>query len=115
MGDCNVCMQSLHIFGDKAHKIKVSPEFCEECGAHLLAVTFNKGKSPLDGGETEKTACIACDPLFNSLCTSGTSKGFHPKRVGKGKGKGKGKKGKGRGPSADDLAEERGRKVAAQG
>jgi len=102
--DCNVCMQSLHIFGDKAHKIKVSPDYCEECGAHLLAVTFNKGKSPLDGGETEKTACIACDPLFNSLCTSGTSKGFHPKKFGKGKGKkgkGKGKKGKAKGKGGD--------------
>jgi len=93
--DCNVCMQNLQIFGDKAHKIKVTKEFCEECNSHLLEVIFNKNKSPLDGGDMEKTACLACDELFNSMTTSGTSKGFFRARPG---GKGKGKKGgKGKG------------------
>eukprot|EP00929_Paragymnodinium_shiwhaense_P013359 TRINITY_DN121220_c0_g1_i1.p1 TRINITY_DN121220_c0_g1~~TRINITY_DN121220_c0_g1_i1.p1 ORF type:complete len:858 (+),score=186.81 TRINITY_DN121220_c0_g1_i1:105-2678(+) len=115
--DCNMawCPQQIQVFGDKAHKIKVSPDHCEECGAHLLAVTFNKTKSPLDGGETEKTACIACDELFNSLCSSATSKNFVRRGGGggsKGKGKGKGKKGRGRGKTADELAEERGRALA---
>merc|ERR1711972_1031889 len=108
--DCNVCMQSLQIFGDKAHKIKVSAEVCEECGSRKLSVTFNKTKTPLDGGETERTACLACDELFNSLTTSGTSKGFFRRSPGA-KGKGKGKKGKSKGKggarSADDEAEER--------
>mmetsp|Transcript_9240 Transcript_9240/g.21182 ORF Transcript_9240/g.21182 Transcript_9240/m.21182 type:complete len:859 (-) Transcript_9240:33-2609(-) len=113
--DCNVCMQNLQIFGDKAHKIKVSSEVCEECGSRKLSVSFNKTKTPLDGGETERTACLACDDLFNSLTTSGTSKGFFRRSPG-GKGKGKGKKGKSKGKggrSADDEAEERGRKLAA--
>jgi len=112
--DCNVCMQQLQIFGDKAHKVKVSPDFCEDCGAHLLDVTFNKNKSPLDGGETERTGCLACDELFNSLTTSATSKGFF-RRNPNSKGKGKGKKGKSKGKggrSAEDEAEERGRKLA---
>eukprot|EP00928_Gymnodinium_smaydae_P066381 TRINITY_DN493_c0_g1_i1.p1 TRINITY_DN493_c0_g1~~TRINITY_DN493_c0_g1_i1.p1 ORF type:complete len:870 (-),score=213.50 TRINITY_DN493_c0_g1_i1:206-2782(-) len=115
--DCNVCAQQLQIFGDKAHKIKVSSDMCEECGSHLLSVTFNKLKTPLDGGETEKTACIACDDLFNSLCTSAQSKNFirrNPNAKGKGKGKGK-RKGKGGANNEADAAEERGRKLAAQG
>lgn len=113
--DCNICMQQLQIFGEIAHSIKVSPDDCEDCGSKLLSVTFNKTKSPLKDGETEKTACLACDELFNSCTTSGTSKGFFRRNPGKGKGKGKGKKGKGKGRSADDEAEERGRKLAAAG
>eukprot|EP00927_Polykrikos_kofoidii_P056414 TRINITY_DN50530_c0_g1_i1.p1 TRINITY_DN50530_c0_g1~~TRINITY_DN50530_c0_g1_i1.p1 ORF type:complete len:861 (-),score=130.51 TRINITY_DN50530_c0_g1_i1:243-2825(-) len=115
--DCNVCMQQLQIFGDKAHKIKVSSDGCEECCAQKLVVTFNKLKTPLDGGETQRTACLACDDLFNSLTTSATSKGFF-RRNPNAKGKGKGKKGKSKGKgarSADDEAEERGRKLAAGG
>jgi len=111
--DCNVCMQNLQIFGDKAHKIKVSKELCEECGSHNLEVIFNKKNTPLDGGDTEKTACLACDELFNSLTTSGTSKGFF-RRSGGAKGKGKGKKGKGaKGKTAEDEAEARGRALAS--
>jgi len=92
----------------------VSPDYCEECGSHLLAVTFNKKNSPLPGDELEKTACLACDELFNSLTEAAQSKGFF-RRSPKGKGKGKKGKGKGKGRSADDEAEERGRKLALQG
>merc|ERR1712007_70919 len=87
--DCNICMQQLQIFGDKAHRIKVSSEFCEECGAHPLVVTFNKTKTPLDSGETEKTACLACDDLFNSLTSSAQSKVFFRRNPNSTKGKGK--------------------------
>jgi len=113
--DCNICMQQLQIFGDKAHKIKVSPDYCEECGSKMLTVIFNKTKSPLPDGETEKTACLACDELFNSLTTSGTSKGFFRRNPGKGKGKGKGGKKGGKGGKTRSADDERGRKLAAAG
>mmetsp|Transcript_121100 Transcript_121100/g.386761 ORF Transcript_121100/g.386761 Transcript_121100/m.386761 type:complete len:858 (-) Transcript_121100:55-2628(-) len=115
--DCNICMQQLQIFGDKAHRIKVSPDLCDECGSKLLTVTFNKKNTPLPAGEEEKTACLACDELFNSLTASTTSRGFFRKNPGaKGKGKGKGKKGgRGKGKSAEDEAEARGRALAAAG
>ncbi|CAJ1341010.1 unnamed protein product [Effrenium voratum] len=70
--DCNVCLQQLSIFEDKAHKIKATSDTCEECGSVLLEVIFNKGKSPLPDGELERKD-IQC------IC----------------QGKGKGKKGKG--------------------
>merc|ERR1712113_1236220 len=113
-------MQQLQIFGEKAHSIKVSPDGCDDCGSKLLTVTFNKvhlDKLSLGEGETSKTACLACDELFNSCTTSGTSKVFFRRSPGKGKGKGKGKKGGGKGRggrSAEDEAEERGRKLAGK-
>lgn len=117
--DCNICLQQLSLFEDKAHKIKVSSDVCEECGSVLLDVTFNKGKSPLPDGATERKACLVCDEIFNALTVSKTGKGFFRRNptAAKGKGKGKGKKGKGKGKamSEDDKAEERGRMLAKQG
>ena len=95
--DCNVCMQCLELFQDKAHKIKVTSEICEECGSALLDVTFKTGKSPLIDGALQKTACLACDEQFNELCMAKQGKGFFRKKPGAPKGKGKGKKGKGKG------------------
>jgi len=114
--DCNVCMQMISVFEDKAHRIKVTSDFCDECGSALLDVTFKQGKSPLPDGSLERKACLACDENFNELCLAKQGKHFIRKKPGggKGKGKGKGKKGKGkRGPNEEDLAEERGRKLAA--
>jgi len=112
--DCNVCMQQLQIFPDKGYKIKVDPQSCEDCGSNLLQVTLNKTKAFQDG-TTERTACLACDEEFNAECVSAQSRGFFRRSGGKGK---KGKKGKGKGkgkkgPSEEDIAEERGRKLAA--
>merc|ERR1712232_1232316 len=106
-------MVQLKMFGDKAKTVKVSSDICEECGSHLLDVTFHQAKTPLDGGDTNKKACLACDSVFNSLTESGVSK-LSFRRKGKGKGK-KGGRGKGgpKGRSADDEAEERGRKLAS--
>lgn len=97
--DCNVCSFQLKIFQDQAHKIKVLDEVCEECEARLLNVVFNPKKLPKEmDGKTERTACLVCDEVFNSLVTSSYGKGFRRgkggKSKGKGKGKGKGKKGK---------------------
>lgn len=112
--DCNVCMQFLSIFEDKAHKVKVSSDVCDECGSALLTVTFKTGKSPLADGAAEKTACLCCDEDFNKLTLAKQGKGFFRRKPGGAKGKGKGKKGKGKkGPTEADLAEERGRKLAA--
>ncbi len=111
--DCNVCPVQIQLFEDKAHKIKAAEE-CEECGGRKLNVEFNKTKTPLASGETQKTACIQCDEEFNALCVSDQSKRFVRRRPGKGKGKGKGKKGKG-GNTADDDAERKGRLLAKQG
>merc|ERR1712060_288829 len=106
-------MQQVAIFGDIAHKVKVTNDLCEECGSALLDVDFNKQKTPLAGGETQRKACLVCDEIFNKLTTSKQGKGFFRRNPskGKGKGKGKGKKGgKGKGKkNEDDLAEERGR------
>mmetsp|Transcript_30608 Transcript_30608/g.54729 ORF Transcript_30608/g.54729 Transcript_30608/m.54729 type:complete len:860 (+) Transcript_30608:77-2656(+) len=113
--DCNVCMQELLIFGDKAHKVKCTSDLCDGCGSALLEVVFNKAKSPLADGEMERTACLVCDEVFNSLTVSKEGKGFFRRNPGKGKGKGKGKKGKGKGKvmTDEDKAEERGRAIAA--
>ncbi|CAJ1433993.1 unnamed protein product [Effrenium voratum] len=114
--DCNVCLQQLSIFEDKAHKIKATSDTCEECGSVLLEVIFNKGKSPLPDGELERKACLVCDEIFNTHTVSKTGKNFFRRNPGKGKGKGKGKKGKGgKGKmSEEDKAEARGRELARQ-
>eukprot|EP00933_Yihiella_yeosuensis_P022632 TRINITY_DN1779_c0_g1_i1.p1 TRINITY_DN1779_c0_g1~~TRINITY_DN1779_c0_g1_i1.p1 ORF type:complete len:858 (+),score=171.26 TRINITY_DN1779_c0_g1_i1:68-2641(+) len=113
--DCNVCMQELMIFGDKAHKVSVSSKICDGCGSAMLKVIFNKAKSPLADGTQEKTACLVCDEVFNSMTVSKEGKGFFRRNPGKGKGKGKGKKGKGKGKKEtdEDRAEARGRLIAA--
>ena len=114
--DCNICLQQLSIFEDKAHKIKVTTDFCEECSSVLLDVVFNKGKSPLPDNEMERKACLVCDEVFNAHTVSKTGKNFFRRNPGKGKGKGKGKKGKGKnkGMSEEDKAEQRGRELARQ-
>ena len=58
----------------EAHKIKATGDLCDEwrgvvgplalalrCGSVLLEVVFNKGKSPLPDGATERKACLVCD------------------------------------------------------
>ena len=94
----------------KAHKIKATADCCDEllgpfipcklrlsCGSVLLDVVFNKGKSPLPDGETERKACLVCDatrrppvPLnseetFNAQTVSKTGKNFFRRNPGKGK------------------------------
>lgn len=115
--DCNICLQQLSIFEDKAHKIKATTDFCDECSSVLLDVVFNKGKSPLPDGATERKACLVCDEVFNAQTVSKTGKNFVRRSPGKGKGKGKGKKGgkgKNKGMSEEDKAEQRGRELARQ-
>lgn len=96
----------------EAHKIKATGDLCDEwlgvvgplalalrCGSVLLKVVFNKGKSPLPDGATERKACLVCDapryvargrglPLqetFNAQTVSKTGKNFFRRSPGKGK------------------------------
>ncbi|CAK9078862.1 DNA topoisomerase 3-beta-1 (DNA topoisomerase III beta-1) [Durusdinium trenchii] len=83
--DCNVCLQQLSIFEDKAHKIKATSDYCEECSSVLLEVVFNKGKSPLPDGQLEMKGCLVCDEVFSAHAVSKTGKNFFRRSPGKGK------------------------------
>ncbi|KAI8513789.1 DNA topoisomerase 3-beta-1, partial [Branchiostoma belcheri] len=75
---CNKCNVVINVF-ENAHKVSVSAsEDCEECGASIIDVDFNKAKSPLEGGETQHSGCIFCDPLLTPLIERHYAATRHP-------------------------------------
>lgn len=99
---CNICNVVLRIFQDAFKVVIHKGEPCE-CGAKLLAVDFNKGKTPLADGQTKRVGCLFCDEVFRELLTLHHAVGRHPMhrrgRRGKG-GRGRGRRGRGRGKGA---------------
>lgn len=101
--DCNICNFQLKVFQDKAHKIAVTQDECEDCGGRLISVTFKKN-FPLQDGGLERTGCIVCDEVLNAHVLSAEGKNFRrAKGKGKGKGKSKGKGGKSKGKSKKNI------------
>jgi len=97
---CNLCT-NLIFLPENAHKISVTKNICDNCGAKLLEVDFNKNKIPeVLGDKTLYTACVYCDELLYGMTSSAKSRSRHPmySRGGRGgrggnRGRGKGKRG----------------------
>jgi len=94
--DCNLCRFIVYL--PAAHKIACADDACDECGAKVLEVNFNKNDTPLPNGETFHKGCLKCDEMLNKRLDFGMSKTKHPmfqrgvSRKGKGKGRGRGKR-----------------------
>lgn len=63
---CNKCNVLVNFF-EHAHRVQVTQDTCNTCDASLVAVDFNKTRSPLPAGETQHTSCVFCDPIFQDL------------------------------------------------
>uniref|UniRef100_A0A8C7BVA7 DNA topoisomerase n=1 Tax=Neovison vison TaxID=452646 RepID=A0A8C7BVA7_NEOVI len=88
---CNKCNVVAHCF-ENAYRVRVSADTCSTCEAALLAVDFNKAKSPLPGDETQHTGCVFCDPIFQELVELKHAASCHPMhRGGPGRRQGRGR------------------------
>ncbi|KAG9334012.1 hypothetical protein JZ751_009244 [Albula glossodonta] len=92
---CNKCNVVVHFF-EQAHKVAVAADSCESCEASLVAVDFNKARSPLPGDETQHTGCVFCDPIFQDLVELKHATMRHPMHRG-GQARRQGGRGRGRG------------------
>ncbi|XP_030647243.1 DNA topoisomerase 3-beta-1 [Chanos chanos] len=94
---CNKCNVLVHFF-EHAHKVQVSTESCDTCEASLVAVDFNKARSPLPDGETQHTGCVFCSPVFQDLVELKHAAMRHPMHRGGGARRGGRGRGRGRRP-----------------
>lgn len=70
----------------------------QDCESVLLRLDFKKGSSPLQGGQTEVTACVVCDEKVAALCTAKHGRSYARRRGG---GRSRGRR-RGRGRRAGD-------------
>ncbi|KAM9360894.1 DNA topoisomerase 3-beta-1 [Symphorus nematophorus] len=92
---CNKCNVVVHFF-EHAHRVQVAQESCDACDASLVAVDFNKTRTPLPAGETQHTGCVFCDPVFQDLVELKHATMRHPRGGGArrgGRGRGRGRRG----------------------
>uniref|UniRef100_A0A673WDG4 DNA topoisomerase n=1 Tax=Salmo trutta TaxID=8032 RepID=A0A673WDG4_SALTR len=92
---CNRCNVMVHFF-EHAHRVQVAQESCEACEASLVAVDFNKTRSPLPDGEMQHSGCVFCDPVFQDLVELKHATMRHPSMT-RGGGARRGGRGRGRG------------------
>ncbi|XP_043967800.1 DNA topoisomerase 3-beta-1 isoform X2 [Gambusia affinis] len=92
---CNKCNVVVHFF-EHAHKIQVAQESCDACDASLVAVDFNKTRTPLPDSETQHTGCVFCDPVFQDVVElkhatmrHSMHRGGGARRGGRGRGRGR--------------------------
>ncbi|XP_023129112.1 DNA topoisomerase 3-beta-1 isoform X1 [Amphiprion ocellaris] len=92
---CNKCNVVVHFF-EHAHKVLVAQESCDNCDASLVAVDFNKTRTPLPAGDTQHRGCVFCDPVFQDLVElkhatmrHSIHRGGGVRRGGRGRGKGR--------------------------
>ncbi|MED6279057.1 DNA topoisomerase 3-beta-1 [Characodon lateralis] len=92
---CNKCNVVVHFF-EHAHKVQVAQESCDACDASLVAVDFNKTRTPLPDGETQHTGCVFCDPIFQDVVElkhatmrHSMHRGGGARRGGRGRGRGR--------------------------
>uniref|UniRef100_A0A8C2W7N7 DNA topoisomerase n=1 Tax=Cyclopterus lumpus TaxID=8103 RepID=A0A8C2W7N7_CYCLU len=92
---CNKCNVVVHFF-EHAHRVQVAQESCDACDASLVAVDFNKTRTPLPVGETQHTGCVFCDPVFQDLVElkhatmrHAMYRGGGARRGGRGRGRGR--------------------------
>ncbi|XP_060927383.1 DNA topoisomerase 3-beta-1 [Limanda limanda] len=89
---CNKCNVVVHFF-EHAHRVQVAQESCDACEASLVAVDFNKTRTPLPAGETQHTGCVFCDPVFQDLVelkhATMRYRGGGARRGGRGRGRGR--------------------------
>ncbi|XP_035514774.1 LOW QUALITY PROTEIN: DNA topoisomerase 3-beta-1 [Morone saxatilis] len=90
---CNKCNVVVHFF-EHAHRVQVAQESCDACDASLVAVDFNKTRTPLPAGETQHTGCVFCDSIFQDLvelkhATMRHGRGGGARRGGRGRGRGR--------------------------
>ncbi|XP_053727381.1 DNA topoisomerase 3-beta-1 isoform X2 [Synchiropus splendidus] len=88
---CNKCNVVVHFF-EQAHKVQIAPESCDTCDAALVAVDFNKSRSPLPAGQTQYTGCVFCDQVFRDFVELKHATMRHPMHRG-----GAPRRGRGRG------------------
>ncbi|XP_076113744.1 DNA topoisomerase 3-beta-1-like [Mytilus galloprovincialis] len=106
---CNMCNVVINFF-DNAHKVSVSEDICEDCGSHIVNVDFSKGKTPLEGDETEHSGCVFCDPVFKPLVEKHHARmkrrGGASRTAGRGgRGRGGRSRGRGRGKPKDKMSQ----------
>ncbi|KAB7499440.1 DNA topoisomerase 3-beta-1 [Armadillidium nasatum] len=63
---CNRCDVIINLF-DKASKVQVLPDVCEECGSQFLSVEYKEGKSKLKDDNLGASGCIFCSPILLPL------------------------------------------------
>ncbi|KAA8579166.1 hypothetical protein FQN60_007299 [Etheostoma spectabile] len=89
---CNKCNVVVHFF-EHAHRVQVAQESCDACDASLVAVDFNKTRTPLPAGETQHTGCVFCDLVFQDLVelkhATMRHRGGGARRGGRGRGRGR--------------------------
>ena len=95
-----------HRLKGEIHMITIAhQEFCD-CGLKLVDFEFNRLRSPLPGGATNKKGCLVCDEFLSGLTEvlAGRTinlqvlRQMRAKRGG-GRGRGRGRGGRGRGRS----------------
>ena len=95
---CNKCNLIIR-FTTNIHSIIVSKKRCDDCGASILNIQFNKNDTPLPNGNTEYAGCIWCDERLKGMLELKTGRNKHVDLVhhrGRGRGRGRGH-GRGRG------------------
>eukprot|EP00051_Salpingoeca_urceolata_P020697 m.313864 g.313864 ORF g.313864 m.313864 type:complete len:860 (+) comp19665_c0_seq2:161-2740(+) len=91
---CNRCNVVIRLF-ENAHRVRTAKdESCEECGAKIMKVDFNKQKTPLENGETKHEGCVFCDEVLSGLVQLRHAVHTHPSLR---RGRGRGGRGRGRG------------------
>lgn len=86
--DPSCCFQGFSLF------LQVAQESCDACDASLVAVDFNKTRTPLPAGDTQHTGCVFCDLIFQDLvelkhATMRHGRGGGARRGGLGRGRGR--------------------------
>lgn len=104
--DCNRCAVLIYLPKD-LHSARVSrSDTCDECSCRLLELDWRKGSSPLEGGETQYSGCVACDDFLRGLCEVKTGSTWVRRggggSSGRGRGRGRGRHGRGRGGPRGD-------------
>ena len=99
---CNRCDVIINLF-DKASKVQVLQDTCDECGSQNVLVEYREGKSKFKSGDLSQSGCIFCTPILIPLvekhrATNESSRGRGRGRGGMGRGRGgRGGRGRGRG------------------
>ncbi|XP_064118388.1 DNA topoisomerase 3-beta-1-like [Macrobrachium nipponense] len=87
---CNRCDVIINLF-DKASRVQVLEDVCDDCGSQCVTVEYREGKSKLKDGQLTATGCIFCSCTLTPLVEK------HRASQESGRGRGRGRGGRGRG------------------
>ncbi|XP_076061847.1 DNA topoisomerase 3-beta isoform X3 [Oratosquilla oratoria] len=92
---CNRCDVIINVF-EKASKVQILSETCDECGSQNVSVEYKEGKSKLKDHSLTASGCIFCSPVLTPLVekhraiTDSRGKGGGARGRGRGRGAGRG-------------------------